>query len=154
MTLRAIEITLTRSATALELRAAQHESGLPLAVSEDRKRLVVFVTAKNEPRAIKKIWKRLADALPIDVLYTLFPGTDGTYLMSIPLSLDALERLRRRAAAEGTTPEDCLKAAITQALARDRSTRRARLECSLNTLLRDFTPEEITGAAARRINAP
>lgn len=154
MTLHAIEITLTRTATALELRAAQRESGLPLAVSEDRKRLVVLVTSKNVPRAIRKIWKRLADALPIDVLCTLFPRTDGTHLMSIPLGPDALERLRRQAAAEGTTPEDCLKAAIAQALARDRSTRRARLECSLNTLLRDFTPEEIAGAAARKINRP
>ncbi|MEU9154254.1 hypothetical protein AB0D59_27785 [Streptomyces sp. NPDC048417] len=34
---------------------------------------------------------------------------------------------------------------------RDRSTRRAQVECSLNELLRTFDPEEIAGAAARRI---
>ncbi|MGW0826707.1 hypothetical protein [Streptomyces sp. NPDC002845] len=43
-------------------------------------------------------------------------------------------------------------AAIAQALARDRSTRRARLACALSGLFREFTPEEITVEAAQRIN--
>ncbi|NEC86411.1 hypothetical protein [Streptomyces sp. SID12501] len=151
MTVHAIEIMLTRAVGAVELNAAQHESGLPLAASGDLKRLVVLVSAKSEPAAVRKVWKRLADALPIDVLCSLFPGPDGMYRMSIPMSVDALRRLRHQAVTEGKTPEGCLRDAVAQALARDRSTRRARLECQLNTLFREFTPEEVTGAAAQRI---
>ncbi|MEU6325053.1 hypothetical protein [Streptomyces sp. NPDC047009] len=44
-----------------------------------------------------------------------------------------------------------MRQAIVQALAHDRSSRRAQLECSLNELLRTHSPEEVAGAAARRI---
>ncbi|MEU9149098.1 hypothetical protein AB0D59_00745 [Streptomyces sp. NPDC048417] len=151
MTVHAIEITLTRSIDAVELRAAQEGSALLMAAADDRKRLVVLVSAKNEGRAIRKIWKRLEDVLPIDVLCSLLPGPDGKYLMSIPMSEEVHERIRSCAAAERKTPEEYLQEAIAQALARDRSTRRAQLECTLNELLRTYSPEEITGAAAGRI---
>ncbi|MFE6361520.1 hypothetical protein ACFVP3_16210 [Streptomyces sp. NPDC057806] len=151
MTVHAIEITLTRSIDALELRAAQQESALLMAAADDRKRLVVLVSAKNEGRAIRRIWKRLEDVLPIDLLCSLFPGPDGKYLMSIPMNEEIHERIRSCAAAARKTPEEYLEEAISQALARDRSTRRAQLECSLNELMRTYSPGEITGAAARRI---
>ena len=151
MTLHSIEITLTRALGAVELKAAQQGSRLPLAASEDRTRLVVLVSAKNEGKAMRKIWRRLENALPIDVLCSLFPGPDGRYLMSIPMNEQTWERIRSQAAATGQTPEEHLQEAVAQALARDRSTRRARLECSLNALLGTFTPEEVTAAAARRI---
>jgi hypothetical protein len=93
----------------------------------------------------------LEDALPIDVLCSLFPGPDGKYRMSIPMSEQVQERIQRLASAEQKTPEEYVEQAIAQALARDRSTRRAQLECSLNDLLRTYSPDEITGAAARRI---
>jgi hypothetical protein len=151
VTVHAIEITLTRTIEATELKAAQQEGGLLMAAAGDRKRLVVLVTAKNERRAVRKIWKRLEDALPIDVLCSLFPGPDGKYLMSIPMSEEVQGRIQRLAVAEQKTPEEYLQRAIAQALARDRSTRRARLDCSLNELLHTYSPEEVTGAAARRI---
>ena len=151
MTVHAIEITLTRTIEATELKAAQQKGGLQMAAAGDRKRLVVLVTAKNERRVVRKIWKRLEDALPIDVLCSLFPGPDGKYLMSIPMSEEVQGRIQRLAVAEQKTPEEYLQRAIAQALARDRSTRRARLDCSLNELLRTYSPEEVTGAAARRI---
>jgi hypothetical protein len=151
VTLHAIEITLTRSVNTLELRAAQQGSCLPLAAADDRRRLVVLVSAKNEGRAMRKIWKRLEDALPIDVLCSLFPGPDGKYLMSIPMSDETYKRIQVGASAEGKTPEEYLREAIVQALARDRSTRLAQLDCALNELVRTYSPGEITGAAARRI---
>jgi hypothetical protein len=49
------------------------------------------------------------------------------------------------------TPEAYVQQVIAQALARDRSRRRAQLEFSLNELLRTYSPEEITGTVARRI---
>jgi len=117
----------------------------------DRGHRLAIVTAKNERRAVRKIWKRLEDALPIDVLCSLFPGRDGKYLISIPMSEEVQERIQRLAAAEQKTPEEYLQQVIAQALARDRSTRRAQLECSLNELLRTYSSEEVTGAVARRI---
>ncbi|WP_037614857.1 hypothetical protein [Streptomyces aureus] len=151
MTLYAIEIALTRSVESVELRAARQESALPLAASNDGKRIVVLVSAKNERRAMRKIWKRLEDALPIDVLCSLFPGPDGKYLMSIPMSEEIHDRIRSRAAAEQKTPEEYLQQAIAQALARDRSTRQAQLECRLIELLNTYSAEEVIGAAARQI---
>jgi hypothetical protein len=152
MTLHAIEIALTRTVEAVEVKAAQQASSLPMAAADDRRRLVVLVSARDERRAMRKIWKRLEDSLPIDVLCSLFPGTDGKYLMSIPMSAELQERIRKCAAAERKTPEEYLQHAIAEALARDRSTRRAQLECSLNVLLRTYSPKEVVGAAARRIN--
>lgn len=151
MPVHAIEIIPTRTIDAAELKAAQQDGGLLMAAANDRKRLVVLVTAKNERRAVRRIWKRLEDALPIDVLCSLLPGPDGKYLMSIPMSEEVQERIQRLAATEQKTPEEYLEQAIAQALARDRSTRRAQLDCSLNELLRTYSPEEVTRAAARRI---
>ncbi|AVZ71406.1 hypothetical protein SLUN_03460 [Streptomyces lunaelactis] len=64
---------------------------------------------------------------------------------------DVWERVRDQAAATGKKPEDFLSEAVAQALARERSVHRARLDRSLDGLLRAFTPEEVTAAAARRI---
>lgn len=84
MPVYAIDITLTRPVETVELKSAQQESSLLLAADDDRKRLVVLVSAKNEHRAMRKLWKRLESALPIAVLCSLFPGPDGKYLMSTP----------------------------------------------------------------------
>ncbi|MEV5784296.1 hypothetical protein AB0L42_25280 [Streptomyces sp. NPDC052287] len=151
MTVYAVEITLTRAVGVIELKAARQECRLPLVASGDRKRLAVLVSAKTEHRAMKKIWRRLQHALPIDVLCSVFPGTDGKYLMSIPMADEVWERVRDHAATAGKKPEDFLSEAVAQALARERSDHRARLDCSLDGLLRAFTPEEVTAAAARRI---
>jgi hypothetical protein len=77
--LHAIEIVLTREVGALELRAAQEQSQLPLAASGDGRRLVVLVSAKDERRAVRKIWKRLGDALPVPspTVLTEAPGLPG-----------------------------------------------------------------------------
>ncbi|MEU0677922.1 hypothetical protein ABZ330_34585 [Streptomyces sp. NPDC006172] len=151
MSIHAIEIILTRAVGAVELKAAQQRSGLAMGAFDDGSRLVVLVSAKTESRAVRKIWKRLGDALPVDVLCGFFPGPDGTYLMSIPMEPETAERLRGLAAEAGQTPEKYLRGAIAGALARDRSARRARLACALSRLFDDFTPEEVTRAAARRI---
>ena len=151
MTLHAIEIILTRTVGGNELRAAEKTSGMGLARSSDRKSLAVLVNAKSERKAMRKIWKKLEYALPIDVLCSLFSGPDGKRLMSIPLPPEAADRLRISAAAVHQSPEIYLEEAIMQALARDRSSRKSHLECRLNSLMGEFTPEEVVGAAARRI---
>ncbi|MCP9944163.1 hypothetical protein LUX12_04155 [Streptomyces somaliensis] len=69
------------------------------------------------------------------------------------MSEEAQQRLRSRAAAERKIPEKYLQQTVTEALVRDRSKRRAQLECSLNKLLRTYSAEEIAAAAARRIGS-
>ncbi|WP_329316973.1 hypothetical protein [Streptomyces sp. NBC_01262] len=151
MALHAIEIILTRTVCSLELRAAERKSDMSLAPSGDSKNIAVLVSAKNENRAVQKIWKRLEDSLPIDVVCSLFPGPDGKRLMSIQMSCETAERLRIQAETAQQSPETYLGQAILEALARDRSQRKRRLDCRLNSLMRDFSAEEIAGAAARRI---
>ncbi|WP_406228274.1 hypothetical protein [Streptomyces anthocyanicus] len=69
------------------------------------------------------------------------------------MSEEAQERLRSRAGAERQIPEKYLQQTVAEALVRDRSKRRAQLECSLNKLLRTYSTEEVVAAAARRIGS-
>ncbi|MFG3022135.1 hypothetical protein ACGFZQ_26900 [Streptomyces sp. NPDC048254] len=135
MPLHAIEITLTRTVSGVELKAARRISGMPMASSPDGKRIAVLVSARDEKLAIRKVWRRLQDSLPIDVLCTLFPGPDGLLRMSIPFAPGVKRRIRAWAKASGANTEEFLSQAIKDALARDRSTETARQECALNFLL-------------------
>lgn len=135
MPLHAIEIILTRTVHGVELEAARHSSGMPLASSHDGKRIAVLVSARNEDQALRKVWRRLEESLPIDVLCTLFPGPDGMLKMSIPFTTEAKRRIRSWAQLARVSPEDFLSNAVKEALARDRSNRAAGQECTLGFLL-------------------
>ncbi|WP_369034019.1 hypothetical protein [Streptomyces adonidis] len=135
MPLHAIEIILTRTVRGVELKTARRVSGMPMAPSDNGKSIAVLVSAQDEERAIKKVWRRLEDSLPIDVLCTLFPGPDGMLRLSIPFAPEVKKRVRTWAKAAGKSTEDFLSGAVRDALARDRSTEAARQECALNFLL-------------------
>lgn len=135
MPLHAIEIILTRTVRGVELKTARRVSGMPMASSHDGKSIAVLVSAQDEEHAVKRVWRRLEDSLPIDVLCTLFPGPDGTLRMSIPFEPRVRKRIRSWARVAGKSTEEFLSGAIRDALARDRSTATARQECALNFLL-------------------
>ncbi|WP_198533849.1 hypothetical protein [Streptomyces odonnellii] len=135
MPLHAIEIILTRTVRGVELKAARRISGIPMASSHDGKSIAVLVSARDEEHAIKKVWRRLQDALPIDVLCTLFPGPDGMLQMSIPFAPGVKRRIRAWAQESGKSTEEFLSQAIKSALARDRSTEAERQGCALNFML-------------------
>ncbi|MFI6547152.1 hypothetical protein ACIBO9_28280 [Streptomyces prunicolor] len=135
MPLHAIEIILTRTVRGVELKTARRVSGMPLAASHDGKRIAVLVSAKDEERAIGKVWRRVEDSLPIDVLCTIFPGPDGMLRMSIPFEPEVKRRIHSWARMAEKSAEDFLSRAIREALARDRSTEAARQECLLSLLL-------------------
>ncbi|MFF4804695.1 hypothetical protein ACFY1U_41025 [Streptomyces sp. NPDC001351] len=135
MSLHAIEIILTRTVSGVELKAARRISRMPMASSHDGKSIAVLVSAPDEKLAIRKVWRRLQESLPIDVLCTLFPGPDGLLQMSIPFAPGVKRRLHAWAKASGKSTEEFLSQAIKDALARDRSTETARQECALNFLL-------------------
>ncbi|MFC8360079.1 hypothetical protein ACFUIY_09375 [Streptomyces griseorubiginosus] len=87
MPLRAIEIILTRTVHGVELKAARRIGGMPMASSHDGKSIAVLVSARDEELAVRKVWRRLQDSLPFDVLCAaLFPGPDGLLQMSIPFA--------------------------------------------------------------------
>ncbi|MFF4306833.1 hypothetical protein [Streptomyces sp. NPDC001601] len=135
MPLHAIEIILTRTVRGVELKAARRISGMAMASSPDGKSIAVLVSARDEKLAIRKVWRRLQDSLPIDVLCTLFPGPDGLLRMSIPFAPEVKRRIRAWAKTSGKSTEEFLSQAIKDALARDRLTETARQECALNFLL-------------------
>ncbi|MFL1901125.1 hypothetical protein ACJWDR_18710 [Streptomyces tauricus] len=135
MPLHAIEIILTRTVRGVELKTARQVSGMPMAASHDGKTVAVLVSAQDEENAIKKVWRRLEDSLPIDVVCTLFPGPDGMLRMSIPFTPGIKKRIRSWARTAGKSTEEFLSAAVREALARDRSTEAARQECVLSLLL-------------------
>ena len=143
MPLHAIEIILTRTVSGVELQSAKRAGGMPMASSSDGKRIVVLVSAKSVNQAIKKVWRRLEEALPIDVLCTLLPGPDGMLRMSIPFTPEDRRRIRMLARAAGKSAEDFLSDAVSEALARDRSSNSARRECVLNLLFHHCTSGEV-----------
>ncbi|MEU1166171.1 hypothetical protein ABZ372_39530 [Streptomyces sp. NPDC005921] len=119
----------------MELKSARRISGMPMASSYDGKSIAVLVSARDEEHAIKKVWRRLEVALPIDVLCTLFPGPDGMLRMSIPFTRGVKQRIRALARVSGKSTEAFLSRVIKDALARDRSAKTGRQECALNILL-------------------
>ncbi|MEU2283044.1 hypothetical protein ABZ614_14115 [Streptomyces sp. NPDC013178] len=135
MPLHAIEVILTRTVRGVELRAARQLSGMAMASSPDGKSIAVLVSARDQELAVKKVWRRLQDSLPIDVLCTLFPGPDGMLRMSIPFAPGVKRRIRSWAKASGKSTEEFLSQAIKDALARDRSTEAVRQGCALNFML-------------------
>ena len=77
MPLHAIEIVLTRTVRGVELKAVRRTSGMPMASSHDGKSIAILVSTQDEKLAIRKVWRRLHDSLPINVLCTIFPAPDG-----------------------------------------------------------------------------
>ncbi|MER7877165.1 hypothetical protein ABTY63_26975 [Streptomyces solisilvae] len=139
MPLHAIEIILTRTVHGIDLKASRQISGMPMASTHDGKRIAILVSARDEELAIRKVWRRLQDSLPIDVRCTLAPRPDGMPQMSIPFAPGMKRRIRMWAKASGKGTEEFLSQAIKDALARDRSTATASQECALNFLLHSCT---------------
>lgn len=153
MSLYAIEIILTRTVRGVELKAARRAAEMPLAASLDSRRIMTLVTAASERQAIKRVWRRLRDALPIDVLCTVFPGPDGRLRMSVPFPPKAAKRIRAQAAAAGQPVDEFLGDAVRQALARDRSSEAARRACPLNSLFAHHAQLDTTLVAGATLHA-
>lgn len=53
--MHAIEITLTRTVEVVELKAAQQESSQPVTAADNRRGIVILLSARDERRAMRKI---------------------------------------------------------------------------------------------------
>ncbi|WP_406318559.1 hypothetical protein [Streptomyces sp. NBC_00118] len=137
----AIEITLTRPATAGELRRARR--AVPLATNTDHTRLLTLQRAKTSRRALRVLRHRLDALLPIDVLTTHYPDREGCVLLNLALSNTVRTTIRHAAAARGQRPRDFLSQTVADAVARRKEEHARHLTTQLEGLLIEHTPEEL-----------
>jgi hypothetical protein len=145
----AVEIILTRPATAREIHRARHR--VTFAANAERTRLMTVQSGKSPGRAMHRLRCRLDTVLPIDVLTTHYPDRHGHVLLNVVLSRRADTQIRREAATLGLRPGDVLTERITAGLARRQRQRHHRLESQLQRLLTHHTPEEVLACAAGRL---
>ncbi|MFC9629047.1 hypothetical protein ACFTY8_07085 [Streptomyces mirabilis] len=145
----AVEISLPRPASALELHWARH--GVTFAANADRTRLMTVQRGNSPGHALHRLRRQLDTVLPIDVLTTHYPDRQGRVLLNVVLSRRADAQFRRAAAASGQRPRDILGERITASLTREQHQRRHRLEAQLQRLLTHNTPEEVLACAADRL---
>lgn len=139
----AVEISLTRPATARELDRARHR--VRFAANADHTRLMTVQSGTSPGRALHRLRRRLDTVVPIDVLSTHYPDRHGRVLLNVALGGDTEAAIHSATAASGRRPRDVLGARITSALARER---RQRLESQLSGLLAEHTPENVLACAA------
>ncbi|MFJ2607975.1 hypothetical protein ACIO13_23820 [Streptomyces sp. NPDC087425] len=145
----AVEITLTRPATAGELRHARRI--MPLAANSDRTRLMAVTNAKGPGDALRLLRRSLDTCLPIDVLTTHYPNRHGQVLLNVELSNAVTKILRAEAAAARQRPRDLLGRRVIAALARDAQERARRLENRLESLLVQYTAEDVLSGVAELV---
>jgi len=142
----AVEISLTRPASAQELDRACHR--VLFAANADRTRLMTVQSGTSAGRALHRLRRRLDTVLPIDVLSTHYPDGQGRVLLNVDLGREADAAIRREAAASGRRPRDVLGERISIRLARERRERRHHLESQLHRLLARHTPQDVLAGAA------
>lgn len=142
----AVEVVLTRPATARQLDRASHR--VTFAANADRTRLMTVQRGKSPGRALHRLRHRLDTVLPIDVLTTHYPDRHGRVVLNVVLNRRADTQLRREAAALGQRAGDVLAERITADLAHRQRQRRHRLDSQMQLLLTHHAPEEVLACAA------
>ncbi|MCX4826832.1 hypothetical protein OG883_45175 [Streptomyces sp. NBC_01142] len=145
----ALEITLTRPATQAELARAVRI--MPLAANCDRTRLMTVAKAKNPDRALSRAHHRLKSLLPLDVLTTHYPDTEGSVLLAINFSSTADAFIRRAAEQAAQSPRVFLQQTIHHALAHHARQEAARLDHALRALLAHTSPDQLLAAVGRTL---
>lgn len=147
----AIEVTLTRPATAAELQRARRT--VALAVNAERTRLMAVQRARSPGRALHRLRHQLDALLPIDVLTIHYPDHRGQVQLNMAFSRATLTAIRRAAATRGQRFQDFLSQRVTAAVARHEQERAQRLTAQLERLLADHTAEEVLACTASALLA-
>lgn len=142
----AVEISLTRPASARELDRARHR--VRFAANADRTRLMTVQSGRSPGRALHRLRRRLDTVVPIDVLSTHYPDRRGRVLLNVALDRDTEAAIRREAAASGRRPRNVLGERITTALTREHRERLHHFESQLRGLLTEHTPRDVLACAA------
>ncbi|TXS52615.1 hypothetical protein EAO75_07990 [Streptomyces sp. uw30] len=142
----AIEVTLTRPATAAELHRARR--AVPLSVNAERTRLMAMQRAKSPGRALRRVRRQLDALLPVDILTTHYPDHRGQVRLNVAFSQAALTAIGRAAATRGQRPQDFLSQSVTAAVARHEQERAQGLTSQLGQMLAHHTAEEVLACTA------
>ncbi|MEU0957154.1 hypothetical protein ABZ353_33230 [Streptomyces niveus] len=145
----AVEITLTRPATAAELARASQV--MPLAANHDMTRLMTVMKAGNPDQALNRARRRLKGLLPIDALTTHYPDQEGQVLLSVAFSPAAAAAIRHAAQHEGQEPHLFLAQTIRRAMAEHARRQAADLDHALRSLLTRTSPERLVAAVGRTL---
>ncbi|MFF2514444.1 hypothetical protein [Streptomyces sp. NPDC058086] len=143
----AVEITLTRPVTRVELHRASRR--VPLATNADRTRLMAVRQAKSPGRALRSLRQDLHRLLPIDVLTTHYPDASGHVLLNVAFTRAMRSAIDQTATARGQKPAEFLARAVVKAVGRDERARTRHLTAQLQDLLVHHTPEAVLACAAR-----
>nr|WP_228472876.1 hypothetical protein [Streptomyces cyaneochromogenes] len=148
----ALEITLTRPLTSVELRHAAQ--AWPLAANHNATRLMALADAKTDARAAHRLRQRLTIRLPIDVITSHYPDTHGRVLLNVALPPDARTALQRGARRAGLTPERFVREALHRALAEHADREADRLDRAVRHLLASTTPAHLLSAVGHVLTRP
>ncbi|MCX5006682.1 hypothetical protein OHB05_29275 [Streptomyces sp. NBC_00638] len=142
-----MEILLTRPATGGELHRAGR--AVPLAVNNDRTRLMTVHHARAPGRSLRSLRRRLQHLLPIDVLTTHYPDQHGQVLLNLELSRTARAAICQAAAVRGQRPAELVGRSVTAALERKERERSRQLTAQLEGLLALHSFEDVLACTAR-----
>lgn len=145
----ALEIVLTRPATAAELRRAGQD--WPLAANYDTSRLMAVADGKTPERAAHRLRQRLTGRLPIDVITTHYPDAYGHVLLNVAFPPAAYTALERNARHAGQSPERYVHAAIHRALAEHTAQETDRLNRAVCQLLAHTSPAHLIAAVGHAL---
>ncbi|MGW5664051.1 hypothetical protein ACWEWG_28915 [Streptomyces sp. NPDC003758] len=148
----AIEIILTRTASCGELRRARKR--VALAEDADRIRLMTVQSSKSAGGALHQMRCRLGGRLPIDVLATHYPDRSGHILLNVELRRTVTGAVRRAAKTHGQPPQEYLGQSLAEAVDRSQRERRRRSAAHLESLLHQYTSEEVLSCAAGLLSHP
>lgn len=145
----ALEILLTRPLAPAELRDATRT--LPLATNHDTTRLMTLVRAKTPGRAAHRLRQQLATRLPVDVITTHYPDTDGQVLLNLAFPPAAHATIRHAAHETGQSPEVFVQLALHRALAQHASDEADRLDHAVQQLLAGTTAAHLLAAVGHAL---
>ncbi|AZM58151.1 MULTISPECIES: hypothetical protein [unclassified Streptomyces] len=145
----ALEVTLTRPLTAAELHHAARL--LPLATNHDATRLMTLVRAKTPGRAAHRLRHCVGARLPVDVITTHYPDTDGQILLNIDFPPSVHAAICDTAHRTGQPPELFVRHAIHRALDRHAGAEAARLDQAIQDLLAGALPAHLLAAVGRAL---
>ncbi|MCW8121838.1 hypothetical protein [Streptomyces anthocyanicus] len=145
----ALEILLTRPLAPAELRDATRV--LPLAANHDTTRLMALVRAKTPGRAAHRLRQRLTAQLPVDVITTHYPDTDGQVLLNLAFPPARHAAIHQAAHETGQSPELFVKLALHRALAQHASDEADRLDQAVQHLLAGTTAAHLLAAVGHAL---
>ncbi len=150
----ALEVTLTRSLNAAELRHAAQ--AWPLAANHNATRLMALVGGKTPERAAHRLRRRLTARLPIaiDVITTHYPDAHGQVLLNLAFPPAVHTALARDARHAGLTPERYVREALQRALTAHADQETERLDHAVRHLLAHTTPAHLLSAVGHALTRP